>query len=561
MAGQHGSGATESVANTGARGHFGLDWHIARTVGQNNLRRRWRTLRGNRRQLVATVTMLLFLLPTMLLGLGGAFYAGRLVTNGDVSATVGWFRLGAVYLWLFVAFFGGWRAYASLLRPDAIDGHLTTISHRELLGGLLYAEAVLWGVPIVGYAVLAGTAFAVGAGSPVAALLVPVTAGAVFATALFTGSALALVIRNLGVRSRLLSRLRMALFGLLGVAYFGLLVTGAYTDVLEPLVGVLEPSPIGWFGDIAAMGTAEDVSTLRVGGALAVSLAALPALALANGRLAEWLWYADGVNVESDFDPATTDDAEHFDTVLSRVFSPSTVAVVRTDWTRARRAPVTKGFLIYPVLFLFGPASIAVSTGSIPRSLPLLLAFLGPWMVGAAFALNPLGNEGAVLPMTLLSDAPGRSLVAGHTVAGVLPGVPVTVLAVLGLGLFSPLSAATTVTLTTATLVLGVCAGPLAAGIGTIFPRFEAVSVTQSTRAVVPSILAFAVYSIVLGIVATPVLLAHSALFGDAITTLADVSPVVLAVAGTALTAVLVLLLAAGSSYYAVDAVERYAVD
>ncbi|WP_121744994.1 hypothetical protein [Natronorubrum halophilum] len=527
--------------------------HIA-TIGRVELRRRWRVLEENTAQLVAIALSGLLFVPFSLAGLAGLYFFGAGIAAGDIETPLEWVRMGLIYLWLFTAGFGGFRAYSTALRPDRLDGLLTTVSHRELLGGLMFAEFVLWG----GIAVLAGSAaalaFAAGAGSVVLAPLAFLAACTAVITALTTGFVGALFVRNTGVRSKLLTRLRTVLFVALGVGYFWVLITQNFASVLDPLFRVLEPTPIGWYGDLVLLGTDGEASIGRGIGVALSSAAFIVASGVLLPRLAEWLWYADGVHIEHE--AAATSSAG--EPRLSRVLPQPVVGVVVADWKRARRSPVSLSFVLYPLSVLVFPITTVVQTGTVGSSFPLVIAFCGAWITGSLFTLNVVGNEGAVLPTTLLGAVPGRTLVSGHAVAGTLLVAPVTVVATVVLGLSSPHAVTAVGTLALSALVLSLCAGPIATGIGAAFPRFEAVSVSRSRKAIVPSLLAFTVYSVVLGVVALPALLGHSSFVADAFASLLGTSTVVIGLAGVAVTALIAGLLGVLSAYYAIRSVESF---
>lgn len=533
----------------------GATWPHVRAIGVTEAKRRWRSMRENETQLVALAIAALFVLPMSAFGLFGAYLLGERIGSGEIETPVTFARLGAVYAWVGVGAIGGFRAYSTSLEPDRLDGMLTTVSHRELIAGVFAAEALLWGLPIVPMVVLASVVFALGAGSAVAAPLLVVGVCLVLVTALATGFGLALAVKNTGVRSKLLTRLRTVLLGALFVAYMWMVMTQSYATVLEPLSHLLEPTPLAWYGDLVLLGTVPDASVGRAAGALVATGGYLLLAYVALSKLAAWLWYADGVSVEQE---AMVEADSTVEGPLTRLFSRPVAGVVATDWKRARRAPVSLSFAVYPLFVLIGPATTVVQTGSVGSGFPLLVALCGAWITGALFALNVLGNEAAVLPSTLLSAGPGRALVRGHVGASVLLGAPVTLLATVGLGFASPRSLASVASLGACALVLAVAAPLLATGVGVAFPRFEEVSVTRGTEAIVPSTFAFVGYSIGLVVVAVPGLLANTGLVGGALASWLGTTEPVVAVAGTALTALLALPLGALSARHAVRSVETY---
>ncbi|WP_187290140.1 MULTISPECIES: hypothetical protein [unclassified Natrinema] len=399
------------------------------TIGRLELSRRWRVLSENTTQVIALMISALFLVPLGLGGMVGTYFFGVGVASGDIETPLSLTRLGFVYAWLSVAGFGGYRAYATALRPDRLEGYLTTVSHQELLAGLLLAECVVWGIPAILLAVGGALLFAAGTGSVLSAPPLFLTVCTTLATALTTGFLVSLAIRNAGVRSTLLTRLRSVLFGLLAIAYFGVIFTQSFASVLEPLSQLLESTPIGWYGDLALVGSVSAASIGRSAGTLLASGAFLLANAAALPRLAAGVWYADGVHIEHEAKPGSSSTVSR----LSGLLPQPVLGVATADWKRARRAPITLTFAFYPLLLLINPVIHTVQTGTIGRGLQIWIVCFGPWIAGALFALNVVGNEGAALPATLLSRAPGRALVVGHVVAGVFLVGPVTLVAVVGL--------------------------------------------------------------------------------------------------------------------------------
>jgi hypothetical protein len=177
------------------------------------------------------------------------------------------------------------------------------------------------------------------------------------------------------------------------------------------------------------------------------------------------------------------------------------------------------------------------------------------------FTLNIVGNEGAVLPSTLLASSSGRAIVGGHILAGTLVGLPITAGAVVLIGFLSPLSTISVLSLTFGTLLVGTAAAAIATGIGAALPRYESVSVSRSRKAIIPSTLAFIGYSLVIAIVSLPLLLGHSRLVGQWISSLVGISSVAVGLGGLAVAAILSATLGSVSALYARQRVDRFQFD
>lgn len=530
-------------------------WLIART----ELRRRWRALADDELQLVAMLLVVLMFGTFSLFGLAGAFFAGLEVRSGEVGAALDGVRFVVVGAWLVLGGIVAYRGYASTLRPDRLDGMLTTISPRELLGGIALVEGITWGGPAVVYGLLLVLAFAIGAGSPLA---VPAAATALLATvstAVGSGLLAALAVRNAGVRSPMLARLRTPIFAVLAVGYVWTFASGSFDAVFGPVLQVLEPTPLGWLADLAMVGTDPHASAGRGVAAIAAAVGYLLVLTVALPRLAAWLWYADGVHVTHEGDASV--DALEKEGRLTRLVSRPVVGVAVTDWKRARRAPIALSFVLYPLVVLINPIATVVQTGTVGGSFPLWIVLCGVWITGAAFTLNVVGNEGGVLPTTVLTTSPGRALVVGHTLAGVGLFGTATILATVLLGVASPHPPTAVATLALSAVVLVACAGPLATGIGTVFPRLESVTIGRNTEAVVPSNFAFAGYSIALLVCALPAILAHTGIVGGWLASALGTPAWVVGLGGTAVTALLAGTGAVLSARHAIGAVESHRIE
>ena len=534
-----------------------VTWSRTKTVSRTEIRRRWRVTKANTAQLISIGLLCLFFLPGVLAVLAGAYFGGSALQAGDLATPVATIREIAVTLWLFAAAFGGFRGYSSLLDPDCQDGLLTTISHGQLLAGLLLAEAVVFGPPIGLLAAGAGIAFAVGSGSLLAAPAIFLAIGLLVSTGFLTGLGVVLVFKNGGVRSRLLSRLRTVAFAALFLVYMGVIVTNAFGVLLDPFYWLLTPTPIGWVGELGLLSTTADGSWLLAGSGLVVSILALGLSGPVLSRLTAWLWYADGIEPrETDTAPTTAGGSR-----LSRLLPQPMAGVVAVDWTRARRAPISLSYAVYPLFLLITPLIETVQSGTVGGGFPLLVAVCGVWITGALFTLNVVGNEGSALPSTLLAPDPSRAIVVGHITAGALVGLPLTGIAVAVLGVLSPQPMWVVATLTVGSLLLVVAAAAIATGIGAALPRYEAVSVSRSRKAIVPSMFAFVAYSLMIGLVSLPLVAVHSRLVAEFVTSTVGLPRIGLALAGIAVSAVLAAAFGLVSVLYARRRVDRFQFD
>jgi len=319
---------------------------------------------------------------------------------------------------------------------------------------------------------------------------------------------------------------------------------------------VLSPTPIDWFGDLAALGLGVGASPFRAIGAVGFTGVFVVVAVVSLYRLSEWLWYADGVHITHEVE--RSDDRSSRFNGLSRILSQPVFGVVVADWKRARRSPISLSFALYPLIVLAGPIVTAVQTGEIGTGLPLWVLLTGTWVAGSLFALNVVGPEGAALPVTLLSEAPERSLVTGHVLSGALLIAPITVAATVTAGILSPHSVPVVASLGVSALVLSAVSGAIGTGIGVGLPRFEAVSVSRSTK---QSFLApsrsqstRSRYSSL----RAPAVIAHSGIAGHALASAVGVNRFVIGLSGTLVSAVFACLVGIVSMYVARDRVRNY---
>jgi hypothetical protein len=272
-------------------------------------------------------------------------------------------------------------------------------------------------------------------------------------------------------------------------------------------------------------------------------------------RLLPWFWYADGPEIEQSTGSSTGDSR------LSGLLPQPMAGVVTVDWRRARCAPISLSYTIYPLFLLMTPLIQTIETGTVGTGFVLLVAFCGIWITGGLFTLNIVGNEGAVLPSTLLAPSPGRAVVGGHILAGALVGLPITAAAVVVVGFLSPLSTMAVLSLTLGSLLVGTAAAAIATGIGAALPRYEAVSVSRSRKAIVPSTLAFIGYSLLIGLVSLPLLVGHSRLVGQWISSTLGIPSVAVGVGGLVVTVILAAAFSLVSALYARRRVDRFQFD
>lgn len=422
-------------------------------------------------------------------------------TVPDPALFRGWLAL----FWLFAVFMIGQRVVSTRPRIDAEALMLTTVSPRTVAGGMAIAETLrilaYLGAPVLVLTGVAATLFA----SPASLLAVPLAAACFTATAVVIAGVLGYAIAWLVATSRFVARHRTVLGTAVSIVGMGLYFVFFFPQVTGITPELLAPVPVGWVFDLALVGTGLGDTPLRALAALVTSLGLLVGGGMAIERETAALWFTDPVS--PDASPVSTRRVGERDAQgdpLASAVSPLVIPVpvstpVRrvAQWVllRTRRDPNRLTFLLLPVVVVASPVvSGGVQSGSIGRiAAPALVVGL-PWLAGALFALNPLGDEGAVLPVTLTAVS-GSQYVRGLVLPGLLYGLP-TVLGLTALaGVLSPYSLVQQATLIALGGYLTCVAVTITPAVGMALPRFSAISVGQSRDVLPPRMLATAVHA------------------------------------------------------------------
>ena len=418
---------------------------------------------------------------------------------------------GAVaLLWLGLGTMIAMRTVGTRGSLDNDVGVLSVVPTREAAGGLLLSESVLalaWTLP---FGLALATGYVAGGGSVAVLATVPLGVFGVTVAAVFVGLPVGLVVRHVVTRIPFVARYKGALAVLVFIAYFALLVTDALGGLVAAIYEPMQSAPTGWFADVLFLG--EPAVAADVARAV-VALAAVPVVAAAGGvvatRAADRHWFADPVLTGDEDDaPVDPETGRHedgldrrFEDALGGVVGRGTAAVTVLAFKRAARSPLKLLYVVYPLFGAVGFVGDVVQSGEVPAFGPVLALVFVAWAGAVAFTLNPLGDQGSALSATVLSRIDGRQFVGAHVLAGVLVAVPAGTALTAGLAAFAPLDAGSVVAVVAGTPVEVVVAALFAVGVGMAFPRYEAVNVTRSTKAVVPSLVAFFVFSVYLLVV------------------------------------------------------------
>lgn len=413
--------------------------------------------------------------------------------------------------WLFGLFLIGQRVVSARTRIEAEPLMLTTVSARTVAGGLLIAESLRI-LAYLGLPVLVLTSASIFLfSSPASLVLVPVAALLFTATAVVIGAVCGYAVAWIVATSQFVASHKTVL----GSAA-SLLLMGGYFLFLYPQIGGVSQAalawfPMGWFADLAIVGTRFVGSPFRAVGVVVGSIVLLVGGGAIVERETVALWFTESVSPDAEDDApehepvaAGEDSARpsHRDALAAAVKPLAVPAFVPTpirrvaEWAllRTRRDPNRLMFLMIPVFAVGSPlVSTGLQSGSIFALLAPVSAVVLPWLAGSLFAMNPLGDEGAVLPVTLTAVS-GKQYVRGMMVPGLLFGLPI-VLAVTGItGMLSPYSFVESVGLVALGVYLTCVAVTITPAIGMALPRFSAISVGQSRDVLPPRMSAVAVH-------------------------------------------------------------------
>ena len=478
-------------------------WLVTRTETKRTVRRLRTTGRNN---LIVGVIAGLFY---SLVGSVVAFFLGSVLAEEGLT-TMTQPRLGALAGLVFGTFFASQRTVKRSGSLDAPGTVLTATSPAAVAVGIMGAEAVrgllFLGVP----AVVTVFAFGLGVGDPVAAIVLATVALCVLALAITIGFAFGMVFKYVSMRSEFVTRNR----GKLGVV--GTFVAlGAYMFFLEghalsqAIVDPLLALPPAWLGDLALAGMPTiSPPPSHLLGAVGVVLLGVPLITGIGVKLAKRVWFGERVRPANRRE-ATVAGTDPLDWIPDRYLPTATRRVARKSWLRARRSPFLLQYGLFPylVLAMLG-LQFGIQNGSIPFWLTHGTAAASVVTTGTAFALNPIGGEEGLLPITLTSGVGSRDFLAGLVVASWLVGIPATVVGTALVGVVLGTAPATTLFLIIVGCGMAMGTPGVALATGIVLPSVETQSVPGGTETVEPSPYAFGLFVVALGILTSPVVIA-----------------------------------------------------
>ncbi len=406
-----------------------------------------------------------------------------------------WYLPAAIGLYVLL---GAIDSNSRLLLFGARELHLTTVPAQTLATGLLLAESIRWLLPI-GPSVIVVAAFAAGTRSlRTIAVAVCGTFLVVYASLLW-GTVLGLAGRvawrrvlRLALPDAALYAIRtlamVLIFGPAGV-FVGTraakLTDGAGLAAVAP--DGPPPVPLGRYAEFFFFGTplVDGPSVAAIVSAAAVVIS-IPLGAAATARVAPHLWYLDPPRRSAERDgagarAATTDFPAKRETGRRPGCRISAGYVPESIVRRTVREPGRSVHLLYHVVAAgMLAAGGAFDLALLPTLLGQAAVFLGIWFAGAAFGLNPIGEEDGMLSEIVLSEFPPHTFVRARILAGTLVGVPLVALGatLLSIGDFAAGAVVAAefvwIALTPASAAVGV-------GVGSLLPQSEAGSVDVPT--------------------------------------------------------------------------------
>jgi hypothetical protein len=479
---------------------------IALRIARTELRRTLRTVASSRTKiLLYGVLGVVFFAPFLLFGSLLLSTAGEELAAGEIGsdalASVPAFVTGgAAVAFVGLTVFATIRTVTAVGDVDQPAFLLLSTPLRNAVLGLLLREAAYFATWLATPALVLASAFAWGAGEPLVVPAALATLVVVIGTAVPVGFAVGIPIRHLLTVYEPIARYRTPIFVGLGLLYFGGIALGWLDSVVGVLFEALGGSPLGWPGQLLLAGVPRIGFTAPEAAGAVVGATAVLAFALTAGvRMAEYHWFSDPARTSDGAEESgagETDSSDRLGATLGGLVSRPVATVAVTALRRTKRAPIRLVYVAYPLFGMFVFVESLVQTGTIPAYGAVMLSLYVVWAAGAAFTLNVLGDHGPAIESVLTSTVSGREVIGGTVVAGVLVGLPLAVLVPVATGLASPLGVTETALLVAGTVV-GVCVSPgLAAGVGTWFPRFGSVRVTNNREAVIPSKTAFLLYSL-----------------------------------------------------------------
>ncbi|WGI18048.1 hypothetical protein [Methanonatronarchaeum sp. AMET-Sl] len=424
----------------------------------------------------------------------GYFVGSELVVVGDIGGFSFVSIVGGVIavLWVFIVLIIVFRGFGERGRPEVASKLMHIVSVESVGWGVLLSEMVyllMWlFLPAVGL----GLGFGFGFGSYHFLVLVPVLVVLFSLSSVAVGYPIGLGLKYFLTRFRFLVKYKTPLIVLVFGIYLGFLFMGWVDDVAFALFEVVQNTPLVWYGDFVLFGmSGVEVEFWRAMAVVLFSFLAFPLGVLVTAMIGSRYWLSDPVSIIEEKDLSGLE--RELESVLepgvfTRFFGKKIDTLIHNVLIQTVRNPIKALYSFFPVLFV--PMLM-----SFPEYLPIASLLLVAWSVGSLFSLNLLGDQGVVLPSLLISGVKGRELVLAHIIPTLLIAIPLGI----GLVVLTGVSVGTdyidVLVLAIATPVLMVFGSLMAVWLGTVFPRFESIKISSSTRVMLPSKMAYIGYT------------------------------------------------------------------
>ncbi|WP_135827884.1 hypothetical protein [Halorussus halobius] len=370
----------------------------------------------------------------------GAYVFGQSLAAKSVSVPVRALRTAvvaasAMFLWTGIQ--GASRRIARL----NVDHLLTTVRVREVVLGIGIVEYAWTVAPLSPVVLGVAAGFAVGTGSPASAGSIGVAVAGLVGVTTVLGIAVSFATTFATLRSPRLRRYRnyayVAAF-LLGLLVWTTVVQGPVSN--ERVVDWLRSVPFAWFVDLGLLAAPNaEVGFGRGLAALGLTIIGVPVLTVIATGFADRALTTDSVSTTAVHRSRPLVGNGLAEYAFAGWVPRPALTVARKRWTQERRLP--RGLLYQGFVLLVGPVVYLpiLATGAVPAISVVALASLCAVGAVLAFGVDCLGAEYASLPMTL-TTVPGRRFVQGTVLAATTVSTPITFIAVVGIGVWSPLS-------------------------------------------------------------------------------------------------------------------------
>ena len=482
---------------------------VPRVIAGTEFRRTLRIIFADPTKVLTLGVLAIIGVGPMLLGLGlGGYLLGTMIHQGVLArmvpgeATV-LIRGTVAVAWIVICGLAILRAStqtATLSQPDML---LISTSVRNIVVGVIYGELVRFALVLLPLTALFAIPMAHAMERPGVAIALIFLVFFLLLTAVPVGFPIGVGIRHLVTTYRPIARLRVPLIlGLLG-GYLALLLTGRFGPGMVWLAEVAQQSALGWPGEVIlhVLPTVTG-DPWPVVGAIALTVLVIPIALEIGVWVATIHWYRDRGHTAGGLRWPDI-GVDRIEGLTERWVNRPAFVICVTTLRRTKRAPIRMLYVSYPVLgSIFFIAEI-IRRGEIPLVFFVIVSVYMIWAIGALVTLNPLGDLGPAIPTVVASPLSGATVMRGYRLAAWGIGIPLAIVVVASAAIFGTMGNQALGWLAVGTVAGTLLVPSVALGIGSMFPRFGSVRVARKREAVMPSKLAFGIYSSVLSVPTT----------------------------------------------------------